>query len=97
MVVHHHEHRDGSGYPSNQSGEHIPYFTRICAILDAFDSMVYDRCYRSGMSYEHSIRKLRKHSGKQFDPELVDKFIQFTSNAGYTPLPSNQPAYVSVL
>ena len=96
VVVHHHEHWDGSGYPSNQNGEQIPYFARICSIIDAFDSMISDRCYRKGLSYEQCISELRKHSGKQFDPKLVEKFIEFTNSAGYPLLPST-PAYVSVL
>ena len=52
------------------------------------------RCYRKGLSYEQCISELRKHSGEQFDPELVERFIKFTNSAGYPLLPST-PAYVS--
>ncbi|GIQ69822.1 HD-GYP domain-containing protein [Xylanibacillus composti] len=76
-ILFHHERWDGRGYPDGLSGENIPYFARICAVLDAFDSMVSDRCYRKGLSASHAIVELKRNSGTQFDPHVVRCFIQY--------------------
>lgn len=75
-ILFHHERWDGQGYPNGLSGENIPYFARICAVLDAYDSMVSDRCYRKGLSSSHAIDELMRNSGTQFDPILVRCFIK---------------------
>jgi HD-GYP domain-containing protein (c-di-GMP phosphodiesterase class II) len=48
---------------------------RICALADAYDAMTSDRSYRPAMSKEYAIAKLKKNAGTQFDPELVEVFI----------------------
>lgn len=73
----HHERWDGGGYPDGLVSEKIPYFARICAILDAYDSMVSDRCYRKGLSINQAIVELKRNSGTQFDPNLVHCFIRY--------------------
>jgi len=75
IVRHHHEHYDGMGYPDGLSYEEIPLESRIIAVVDAFDAMTSDRPYRSAMSKEAAIDVLRKCSGTQFDPEIVEVFI----------------------
>ena len=75
IVLSHHERWDGKGYPNGLSGESIPLFSRIIAIVDAFDAMTSDRSYRKAMSYEMAIEELRNNSGKQFDPDLITFFI----------------------
>jgi diguanylate cyclase (GGDEF)-like protein len=72
----HHEHHDGNGYPAELSGEEIPLLARILAISDAYSAMTLDRPYRKTMTREQARTELRAGAGSQFDPELVDRFIQ---------------------
>jgi putative nucleotidyltransferase with HDIG domain len=71
IVLYHHERFDGSGYPDGLAGEEIPLGARIFAAADAFDAMTADRHYRRALSLDQAIRELRRHSGTQFDPEVV--------------------------
>jgi len=75
-IKHHHEHFDGSGYPSGLAGSSIPMLARIIAIADAFDAMVSERPYRRALSREQAIEELRRCAGTQFDPELTEAFIR---------------------
>jgi putative nucleotidyltransferase with HDIG domain len=74
-VRHHHENYDGSGYPAGLSANAIPVGARIIMIADTIDAMTTDRPYRSALNYEKVVSELRKYSGKQFDPVLVDLVI----------------------
>ena len=76
MVRHHHETFDGSGYPDGLKGEGIPLGARILAIADSFDSIVSDRAYKRGRSYNDAIVELHRCCGTQFDPHLVDSFLR---------------------
>jgi len=75
-VQHHHEHYDGSGYPAGIAGDKIPLASRIIHIVDAYDAMTTTRSYRAGLAHEEAIRRIRQGSGEQFDPEIVDCFLQ---------------------
>jgi diguanylate cyclase (GGDEF)-like protein len=75
-VLNHHERFDGRGYPSKKSGTDIPLLARIVTLIDAFSAMVMDRPYHKGMDEATALVELRKGSGTQFDPELVEKFAQ---------------------
>lgn len=75
LILHHHEHFDGTGYPDGLKGEEIPLGARIIAVADAFDAMVSDRPYRSAFSYQTAIAKLKAGKGTQFDPVIVDAFL----------------------
>ena len=77
IIKHHHERYDGKGYPDNLKGEEIPYLSRIIAIADSYDAMTSDRPYRTGMDDASAIEEIRKSSGSQFDPKLVEKFLEF--------------------
>ena len=68
----HHERYDGKGYNSGLKGKEIPLAARIIGIADAFDAMTSNRVYRRAMSMDRVIEELKKGSGTQFDPELVD-------------------------
>jgi HD-GYP domain-containing protein (c-di-GMP phosphodiesterase class II) len=70
-VKHHHERFDGQGYPDGLKGEAIPLEARIVLVADAFESMIGGRPYRSRRSYEDALGELERHSGTQFDPEVV--------------------------
>jgi HD-GYP domain-containing protein (c-di-GMP phosphodiesterase class II) len=74
-IQHHHEHYDGTGYPDGLAGEQIPLGARIIAISDAYDSMTSNRPYRKPFSSEEAKDELLKHSGKQFDPDLLSIFL----------------------
>jgi len=75
-ILTHHERWDGKGYPQGLKGEDIPLLSRITAIADAYDVMRSGRFYKRTLSQEEAIGELRKSSGTQFDPVLVDKFVK---------------------
>ena len=75
IVLHHHEWYDGRGYPYGLAGEEIPVGARIVAIADAYEAMVAGRPYRDAVTHEAALRELKRHSGVQFDPELVQSFV----------------------
>ena len=75
VVYHHHEHWDGNGYPEGLVGREIPLMARIIGVADAFDAMTSQRSYRSPLSLDGAFAELQKEAGRQFDPELVDIFI----------------------
>ena len=76
LVRHHHEHYAGGGYPSGIAGDEIPLGARIIAVADAFNAMTSDRPYRASLAHDVAIRELIKHSGTQFDPEVVRAFLR---------------------
>jgi HD-GYP domain-containing protein (c-di-GMP phosphodiesterase class II) len=75
-VLAHHERWDGSGYPGGLKGEEIPIESRIISIVDAYYAMTNDRPYRKALGMDTAVRELLNGSGIQFDPELVDVFIE---------------------
>jgi HD-GYP domain-containing protein (c-di-GMP phosphodiesterase class II) len=79
-ILKHQEHWDGQGYPLGLSGQDIPVECRILAIIDAYDAMTSDRPYRKAMSNQDAIAEIRRCSGTQFDPELVEKFIEMVTS-----------------
>jgi response regulator RpfG family c-di-GMP phosphodiesterase len=76
IVYHHQERYDGKGYPAGLAGDQIPIGARIVAVLDAFDAMTTNRPYRKGLPHATAVNELRRHSGVQFDPQVVEAFIQ---------------------
>lgn len=79
LVLHHHENWDGSGYPAGMKGEEIPLPCRILSILDAFDAMTNERPYHRGNSKEEALKELKRCAGSQFEPRLVDVFVEIIS------------------
>jgi putative nucleotidyltransferase with HDIG domain len=78
-IRHHHENYDGSGYPDGIARESIPLASRIIMIADTMDAMTTDRPYRKALTFERVLEELRKFSGKQFDPKLVD-LVEHSAN-----------------
>ncbi len=79
LVLHHHERYDGSGYPAGLKAEEIPLGARIVAVVDAFDAMLSTRSYREGLPFAEAARRLRKSAGTQFDPSIVDPFLDLAT------------------
>jgi HD-GYP domain-containing protein (c-di-GMP phosphodiesterase class II) len=90
FVKHHHERYDGTGYPDGLKGVDIPLASRIIAVADAIDAMRSSRPYRKGMSLDAAVGELRKASGAQFDPRIVEIAISLI-------VPSDNPAGTAVL
>jgi len=81
IIKFHHERYDGLGYPYKLKGEDIPLGAMIIAVADAFDGMTSDRPYRPGMEFQKAVEIIKSNSGKQFDPKVVDAFVQIVDNA----------------
>jgi len=75
IIEHHHEHWDGTGYPSILSGENIPKGSRILFVIDAYYAMINDRPYRTALSPEKAFEILINGAGTVWDSHVVDKFI----------------------
>ena len=75
-VLEHHERWDGTGYPKGIKGEEITLGARIIAIADAYDAMTSSRTYNNvGLDKDEAIAELKKCAGSQFDPNIIDVFI----------------------
>jgi response regulator RpfG family c-di-GMP phosphodiesterase len=75
VIRSHHERWDGTGYPDRLAGVDIPLSARIFAIADSIDAMTGDRPYREPVSWEAATAEIAAESGRQFDPEIVEAFI----------------------
>lgn len=76
ITLYHHERYDGKGYPCGLAGEAIPLGARIIAVADSFDAMTTERCYRKAKDINEAVLELKKEAGEQFDPKIVEIFIQ---------------------
>ncbi|NIY92917.1 HD domain-containing phosphohydrolase [Vibrio diazotrophicus] len=76
VATSHHEKWDGSGYPNGLSGEAIPVEGRMAAIADVFDALTSERPYKKAWSIEDAFEFLKSQSGKHFDPQLVEIFVE---------------------
>lgn len=74
-ILHHHERWDGTGYPSGLKGENIPLLSRIITVVDSHDVITHNRPYHKALSEEEAKIELKRCSGKQFDPHIVNEFI----------------------
>jgi putative nucleotidyltransferase with HDIG domain len=79
IVRHHHERFDGTGYPDGLKGAEIPLGARLFTIADTLDAMTSDRTYRKGPGLEAARTEIQHHSGKQFDPHIVELFLKVPS------------------
>ena len=79
-VLSHHERYDGTGYPRQLAGEAIPIMGRILAIADAYDAITSARSYKDAFSTVDAVNILKAESGKQFDPHLVEIFVDLVES-----------------
>jgi len=76
ITLHHHERRDGSGYPERQGAGQISELAQMAAIVDVYDAITADRCYHKGIPAAEALRKIYEWSKFQFDPALVQAFMR---------------------
>ncbi|MGC8867608.1 MAG: HD domain-containing phosphohydrolase [Elusimicrobiales bacterium] len=84
IILYHHEWYNGVGYPEGLKGEEIPLGSRIVSVIDAWDAMTSDRPYRKALTKEKAIEELKKGSGKQFDPKVVDAFLELIEEEDFS-------------
>jgi HD-GYP domain-containing protein (c-di-GMP phosphodiesterase class II) len=72
---HHHERWDGRGYPHRLGGEDIPLMARIVQVADSFDAMTDRRGYNTPRTQDDAVAELRRETGRQFDPRVVEAFL----------------------
>jgi HD-GYP domain-containing protein (c-di-GMP phosphodiesterase class II) len=75
-ILYHHERFDGQGYPFGLVGETIPVLSRIVLVADAFDAMTSKRAYQPALPVEFAVHEIRRNTGTQFDPAVVDIFME---------------------
>ncbi|MDO3385324.1 HD domain-containing phosphohydrolase, partial [Gilvimarinus sp. SDUM040013] len=76
VAMFHHENFDGTGYPLGISGESIPVEARILSIVDAYDALTMERCYRSAMSHSQALTVMENELIGKFDKNLLNIFLQ---------------------
>lgn len=76
IASNHHERLDGGGYPKGKTADELSQYAKMISIIDAYDAMTADRCYKEGMNPINAFKKLMKDAGNAFDATLVQKFIQ---------------------
>lgn len=81
IIFAHHERWDGTGYPRRLAGEAIPLMSRIIAIAEVFDVLTVGRANKPARSFEEAIKEIKLRSGSQFDPKLVDLFIEILESS----------------
>jgi putative nucleotidyltransferase with HDIG domain len=75
VILHHHEHWNGNGYPAQLAGTAIPYAARICAVADVWDALISTRVYRPGLEPSAATAQMRAEAGYSLDPHMVDVFL----------------------
>lgn len=76
IIRQHHERYDGKGYPNGDKGKNIHIGARIMTVADAYDAMISERPYHKARSKEEAMKELKKESGKQFEPRVVEAFVR---------------------
>ena len=76
IAKYHHEKWDGTGYPCGLAGDEIPLSARILAVVDVYDILTSNRCYRDAYTHEEAIAIMKQESGKSFDPDIIEIFLK---------------------
>lgn len=85
IIRHHHERFDGKGYPDCLKGEEIPLLSRMLSVADVYDALTTDRSYRKKMSDDVAVKIIRENAGGQFDPKIVDVFLELYNKGEIKP------------
>ena len=99
VLRHHHESFDGNGYPDGLKGQEIPLLARVLCLADSFDAMTAARPYKAALSKEAAALQLKRKAGQQFDPDLVQVFLEIlkidvpAQEPVLSPLPVNLRAF----
>lgn len=80
IILHHHEHFDGTGYPLQLKGQEVPLEARIISVADVYDSLTTDRPYRDALPRDEALQILRNLKGSILDPDMVDLFLDLFGN-----------------
>ena len=83
LILHHHEHYDGKGYPDGLRGEQIPIGARILHVADAFEAMTSNRPYRKSLGRAEALHRLSEESGRQFDPAIISAFLRIADRKNW--------------
>ena len=78
IALTHHERWDGTGYPQGLAGDDIPITGRVMAVADVYDALISKRAYKPAFPHETAVEEIRKGSGTQFDPDIVETFLALT-------------------
>jgi HD-GYP domain-containing protein (c-di-GMP phosphodiesterase class II) len=92
VLLHHHENYDGSGYPNGLQGDQIPIGARVFSIVDALVAMTSHRPHRPGLATEKVVQELIDNAGTQFDPELVELFLDVITENSLMDIPPQKVA-----
>jgi putative two-component system response regulator len=76
VALSHHERWDGNGYPGKAGGDEITIEGRVLAVADVFDALTHDRPYKRAWSVEEALSEISSQRGRQFDPDVVDAFME---------------------
>jgi len=80
IVRYHHERFDGDGYPVGLKGDRIPVSAQLAALCDSYSAMTLDKVYRKAAGHEEAVKAMRLESGKAFQPELLNRFIELLND-----------------
>lgn len=89
VIFYHHEQWNGSGYPDGRRGEDIPLTARVFAVADVFDALTSERPYKEAMSYDQAVDTMKARREIQFDPRLLDAFLEISRGLYDEVLPSD--------
>lgn len=96
-VLHHHEWYDGTGYPDGLQGEKIPIAARIVCVVDSYGAMISRRSYKEALSKDYARDELTRCAGTQFDPQIVQVFLEVLDNADETLTEEEEEAQIAPL
>jgi putative two-component system response regulator len=91
IALTHHEHWGGGGYPSNLAGDEIPLEGRIVAVADVFDALTHQRPYKPAWPIDRALEEVCRVRGTQFDPDVVEAFMDFDHAARITSVGGSGP------